>query len=109
MQEEREAMKTLIKMHQIQAYPNEHAFFIEQGQSINYIDFPEKSTIISLHPFIDNDGIIRVGNRAKHSNLPYDTKHPIIIEHNSHLSQLIITEAHAATGHGSVQVMIYTL
>lgn len=102
-EEEREAMKTLIQMHQQHSYPIEWAFFKEQGREIDYIDFPKQSKIISLHPFMDNDGIIRVGNRAKHSSLPYDSKHPIIIEHASRLSQLIISESHAATGHGSVQ------
>lgn len=97
----------------------EHMFLMEQrdiiisdiqkgkkaNTDINYLSFPKQSNIIALRPFIDQDGIIRVGNRGKYSAMPYDAKHPIIIGPNTRMSYLIINEAHYATGHGSVQVM----
>jgi hypothetical protein len=42
-----------------------------------------------LCPFLDDKGIIRVGGRLKHSTLPFESKHPILLAKSSHLSILI--------------------
>lgn len=55
---------------------------------------------------MDNDGILRLSNPAKHAQIPYDALHPIFIHNNSRLSYLIIHEAHMKTQHGAAQVMI---
>lgn len=114
--EKRSAMKALIRHTQRISYSVECAFLQEQLDNVNrsknknveqisYINFPEQSKILALHPFMDSEGIVRMGNRGKHSSLPYDAKHPIIISESSRLAQLIISEAHCATGHGHVQIM----
>jgi len=33
------------------------------------------SSLKTLHPFIDNEGLLRVGGRLQHSTLPYQTRH----------------------------------
>lgn len=38
-----------------------------------------KSPILSMHPFIDNEGLIRVGGRLKHSPLSFQVKHPVLL------------------------------
>lgn len=104
--EKRNAMKILIRLHQQHSYTVECVFLDQSDESIDYTKFPEKSTLHALRPFMDADGILRVGNRAQSASLPYDTKYPIIIENGSRLSHLIISEAHSATGHGNVQIMM---
>ena len=44
-----------------------------------------KVKILSLSPFIDQNGILRVGGRLQNSNISYEKQHPIILE-KSHLS-----------------------
>lgn len=69
----------------------------------------KNSKLISLNPFIDNAGIIRVGGRLQNSLLPYNEKHPIILPYESHLSKLIIQDAHENTLHGGKQsTLAYT-
>lgn len=104
--EKREAMKIIIRDQQKRSYAIEYEFLQEHGKDVQYTKFPENSKIIAFRPFMDSDGIIRVGNRAKHSSLKYDAKHPIIVENGTRLCQLIVNEAHYATGHGAVQVMM---
>ena len=36
------------------------------------------SSLKALHPFVDNEGILRVGGRLQQSTLPYDVIHQII-------------------------------
>ncbi|KAL0892639.1 hypothetical protein ABMA27_014364 [Loxostege sticticalis] len=65
-----------------------------------------KSTLLTLNPFLDDDDILRVGGRLQHSKLSYNKKHPILIPHDSHLTRLIINEAHSATLHGGASLTL---
>ncbi|GFR15530.1 retrovirus-related Pol polyprotein from transposon 17.6 [Trichonephila clavata] len=40
---------------------------------------PANSRTLNLYPFIDNDGILRVGGRLKNANLKFCHKHPAIL------------------------------
>lgn len=59
-----------------------------------------------LNPFLDSDGIIRVGGRLSKSALEYGEKHPIVLCKSNHLSKLIIKHAHLTTLHGGVKSTI---
>lgn len=104
-EEESNAIKTFIKREQQLAYPNECAHFAKYGNS-NPKLFPEKSKIANLAPFLDSDGLIRVGGRIKMAELPYDTCHPVIVPPYSRLSKALILETHRKTSHGGTQLMI---
>ena len=52
------------------------------------------SPLSRLSPFVDSDGILRVGERLEMSNLPYDAKHPVILPKKHHISKLVITHIH---------------
>lgn len=41
------------------------------------------SALISLSPFLDEHGIIRVGGRIKRADLPSDAKHQILMPPNT--------------------------
>ena len=58
-----------------------------------------RSKLSSLNPRLDENGIMRVGGRLEFANIPYNTKHPIILQ-KSELADLIINEAHHSTLHG---------
>ena len=64
-----------------------------------------KDRLVRLKPFED-DGIIRLGERLNHSNLPYDAKRPIILPATHPVSDLIIRHYHHLNGHvGTYQVL----
>ena len=50
--------------------------------------------IFNLDPYIDEDGIIKVGERLDKSNLSNECKHPIVLPKGSHISELIIAWCH---------------
>lgn len=100
-----ESIKTFIRREQQLAYPHECAHFEKYGNE-NPKEFPEKSKLINVTPLIDKDGIIRVGGRIKLAELPFNTKHPVIVPPHSRLSRALILEAHRATSHGGNQSMI---
>ncbi|XP_066904252.1 uncharacterized protein, partial [Halyomorpha halys] len=64
-----------------------------------------KRNIQRLSPFVDNEGIIRVGGRLKNSPLPYSAKHPILLPSKSHLTKLIIDHYHNIYLHPGPQLL----
>lgn len=48
----------------------------------------------ALQPFIDEDGIVRVGGRLERSSVPHAHKHPVLLTRRHHLSRLIISDIH---------------
>ncbi|CAI6369436.1 unnamed protein product [Macrosiphum euphorbiae] len=42
------------------------------------------ASLAQLAPFVDNDGLIRVGGRLRYSALNEDAKHPILLPHSAH-------------------------
>ncbi|XP_076389322.1 uncharacterized protein LOC143264752 [Megachile rotundata] len=60
----------------------------------------------SLNPFLDSDGILRVGGRLAHADLPYNEKHPMLLNKNSHLAKLIVREAHLENFNAGAQATL---
>lgn len=65
-----------------------------------------KSKLLSLNPFLDQDGILRVNGRLKNAHLSPGMKHPIIIPHNHRITTLIIKQAHELTFHGGARLTL---
>ena len=57
------------------------------------------SCLYRLDPFLDDDGLIRVGGRIKRANLPVATKHPVILPRKSPITDLLIKFYHAKVNH----------
>ncbi|KAH0807440.1 hypothetical protein GEV33_015351 [Tenebrio molitor] len=50
--------------------------------------------LAKLDPFIDKNGLLRVGGRLKHSLLAYESKFPILLPEKHHVTKSIIRETH---------------
>lgn len=61
------------------------------------------SVLLSLTPFIDDMGVLRVGGRLSNSCLTKEARNPAIIPARSHLTTLIIRHSHFRVIHGSTQ------
>ena len=57
------------------------------------------SSLYQLDPFLDANGILRVGRRIRHSSLSYGAKHPIILPRKGHVIELIICHHHRIVKH----------
>ncbi|XP_071632793.1 uncharacterized protein [Temnothorax longispinosus] len=64
---------------------------ISQGQSL-----PKSNSLIRLTPYIDSEGLLRVGGRLHNSLLAADAKHPLILPKDSSFTTL----------HGGTQVTL---
>lgn len=67
------------------------------------------SKIASLNPFIDKNGIIRVGGRLQNADIPYDHKHPMLLPPKHNFTYLIIRFYHELTLHSGPQTTLFTV
>lgn len=66
----------------------------------------KRSSLKSLNPYIDSNGVVRVGGRLRNAEIALESKHPIILGNKNELTQLIVKNAHTETLHGGVQLML---
>jgi hypothetical protein len=52
-----------------------------------------------LDPFVDGDGILRVGGRLRRAELELGEKHPIILPRNDHVSNPVVRHYHGQVHH----------
>lgn len=69
----------------------------------------DKSKIISLHPFIDTQGVLRVGGSLYHSLFDNEKKHPAILPAKHKLTYLIIQYEHVRLLHAGPQLLLSSL
>ena len=59
----------------------------------------KSSSLYKLDPFLDEDGVLRVGGRLRQSSIPYDVKHPVILPKKGHVTDLILRHFHQLIKH----------
>ena len=88
----------------------QEVFYLDELQDLQ-AGHPVKKTskFISLHSFVDKDGLIRVGGRLQAAVSDYDQKHQVILPFKCHLSKLIAQHEHTRLLHGGPQLMHSTI
>ncbi|XP_012542631.1 uncharacterized protein LOC105840290 [Monomorium pharaonis] len=61
-----------------------------------------RSSLLSLSPFLDKDGLLRVGRRLRRAPYPFSARHPILLAAHP-LVPLIVTQAHLRALHAGSQ------
>lgn len=92
------AFQTIIRQVQLEAFAKEIEGLENNAQC--------KGNLNSLAPFMDNEGILRVGGRITNSNLSYSVKHPILLPSKHIITRLIIREIHINNLHTSTQATL---
>ena len=77
-----------IQQTQLERFPRE-VEDLQKGKTVS-----KQSRLKKLTPFLDQDGIMRIGGRLQKSNLPYDAQHPVILPRKHRISKLIIAHIH---------------
>ncbi|GFX69844.1 integrase catalytic domain-containing protein [Trichonephila clavipes] len=98
-----EAETKLIRMVQ------EQVFLAEIKSLQNKGVVSPNSKLRNLNPFIDSDGLLRVGGRLSNSDLPYVNKHPAILPGNHNLTVQIIAHFHRKNLNTGVSSLLHYL
>ncbi|XP_070854779.1 uncharacterized protein [Drosophila suzukii] len=77
---------------------------LENGRQLH-----AKSQLIRFSPFLDKDGLMRVGGRIERSTLNYNAKHPVIIPKSSPVAELLVRHSHVTNLHTGVDATFTNL
>lgn len=94
------AKNDLIKNCQRLAFNEDIEHLIAKGE------VGKTSELKTLYPFVDHNGVLRVGGRLENPEIHFDQKHPVIIPYGFKLTELIIDHAHKVTMHGGNQLIL---
>lgn len=99
-QEIQSSLKCIVHNAQLEMFPDEYSI-LKLGKSL-----PHKNRLISLSPFLDSDGIIRVGGRLNNSPYDYNVKHPILMCSKHHLTKIMFQNVHRKLLHAGPQLLL---
>jgi hypothetical protein len=90
----------LMKCCQLESFSTEIKD-LEKGKRVNI-----KSKLLNLTPFIDADGIVRVGGRLNNSSYNFEKAHQIILDSKQKLCKLIMIHEHMRLFHAGPQLTL---
>nr|CAH7762481.1 unnamed protein product [Callosobruchus chinensis] len=94
------SLTKLIRFSQQESFPEDY-------QTLNAKrELPNNSKILNLHPFMDDQSILRVGGRLTNSDFPYSKKYPILLSPSHRLTQLIFEFEHVNLLHAGPQLLL---
>jgi len=56
-------------------------------------------SVYKLRPFLDGEGMLRVGGRLQNSTLEYQSKHQLLLPSKHHVTKLLVMDVHESVGH----------
>ena len=57
------------------------------------------STLYKMDPFLDKDGVLRVGSRLRNAEIPGAAKYTVVLPKKGHVTRLIISHYHDSIYH----------
>ena len=114
LSQKEESEKLLLRAIQTLHFDKEITTLLKLGvfEANCYEELKSKSSkLLNLSPFLDEDGLMRVGGRlGKSKSLPYDTRHPIIMPNSdTEVIQSLIRHCHTQNYHCSIIETFYIL
>ncbi|XP_075246014.1 uncharacterized protein LOC142339679 [Convolutriloba macropyga] len=113
-------LKRLIKgdvacdLHDFAADENKaRNFLLRISQSTHFKDtvsrlqsglpLDKKDKLLPYTPFLDSDGLPRVEGRIQKSGLPFQSKHPVILDSRCRVAKMLIEKTHHDCGHHGIE------
>lgn len=96
-----QSLLTIIK-HEQAAYFSEEMLALKASKDVT-------GSLKCLHPFIDNNNVMRVGGRLQNSNVSYSQKHQILLPKASRIMEMIIHSEHIRLLHAGPKLLLATL
>ncbi|XP_011686440.1 PREDICTED: uncharacterized protein LOC105449136 [Wasmannia auropunctata] len=97
------ALSILCRVVQKQAFAAEIKA-LNEDHTVN-----SSSRLISLSPFLDETGLIRIGGRLRQSDLSFNTRHPILLPRDHRLTYLVIEHEHLRNKHAGTQATMASI
>jgi len=107
--EMRKAEQAILKSLQEEVFPEEikilKSFGVQNDDASREfakrrnLSMKKTSSLYRLDPFLDGDGILRVGGRIRNALVSYEIKHPVILPSKGHITALLVRYHHERISH----------
>jgi len=87
----------------------EEAFLSELANLKAKRELEKKSNLLPLNPFLDTDGLLKVGGRLRNAEIPIEQKHPVILPSSHHITELILKGEHERLLHCGLRQLLYAV
>ncbi|XP_014226809.1 uncharacterized protein LOC106652395 [Trichogramma pretiosum] len=94
--------KRIIKIIQGEGFKKEISILHELKNS-------KRTRLAALDPFMDEDGLLRVGGRLLNASIKSDQRNPILLPSYHHVTDLIIQDYHVHFHHAGIQTTLSNL
>jgi hypothetical protein len=102
-EELKDSLAFLVKKCQSQSF-NKDIQNLSEGRPLHH-----RSRLLSLNPFVDPSGVLRVGGRIGNSNYHYNKKHPLLLDAKHHFTKLLMNYEHLRLYHAGSQLILSSL
>ncbi|XP_018376047.1 PREDICTED: uncharacterized protein LOC108769525 [Trachymyrmex cornetzi] len=103
LQEINESRRMIIKYTQSFYFQEELGNLQGQGQ------MKASNKLYQLHPFLDENGILRVGGRLQEAPWTFERKYPILLPAKCKITRLIVERAHRLLLHANQQLLLASI
>lgn len=90
----------LILKHEQSKYFSSEIRSLELNKPIS------NNSLLSLNPFIEVNGLMKVGGRLSCATIPSSQKYPIILPNKSHITELIVLNEHKINLHAGQKLLL---
>ena len=94
--------RNITKILQPDEMKKAERIWLGQAQIDAFPDGEKDKRLLHFNPKRDEEGLLRADGRLRFAReLPYDTRHPILLPKDHPVTKLIIVDAHKKRGHGT--------
>ena len=92
------AATVIFRMIQRKSFPEEVKALSSGTHNTNGVN--RTSSLFKLDPFLDSNGVLRVGGRLSRSKLTSNEAHPVVLPKTSNITEAVVIWSHETIGHG---------
>ena len=97
----RPEQRDLSKSLSIEEVKKAEFYWFKRAQTERFQDTKGRKSLENLNPMKDEDGLLRIDGRLRHADIPYESKHPVILPKEHPITELVVRAVHEQLGHGS--------
>ena len=74
---------------------------VKKAEFYWFQDTKGRKSLENLNPMKDEDGLLHIDGHLHHAEVPYESKHPVILPKEHPITELVVRAVHEQLGHGS--------
>lgn len=96
------SLNILLKLSQVESF-DEYDILLHNRR------LPAKNKLLKFNPFLDDNNLMRVGDRLNNSLFSYEKKHPVLLQSTHRFTKLLFEYTHVKLMHAGPRLLLSSL